>query len=469
MSGLTTLEEPRALRATMFRAEALTAGERPSISDSEYRSRQQRLLRGLEDEDLLLVVGNPESVRSNDVRYPYRNSSNLLYLCGWHEEHSLLACRKVDGEWSVELFVQPNDVVKEIWEGRRPGLDGAETSWPIDKAHSIENLDSVLGEMLSSCTRVLVKTGLDKKVDKLVMQALESKSRARQLSGEGPITIEDPSARIAELRLRKSPAEIEMMKYACKVSAQAHIEAMEKAGDGIGEWQLQAIIEGFFQWNGQTWAYPSIVGCGDNATILHYHANDKACRKEEVVLIDAGSEYCGYAADITRSWPIGGKFSEAQKEIYQVVLDAQKAAIDACIVGTPYDAPHHAARKQLAQGLIDLGISEQSLEDALSAGGDLGKWYMHNTGHWIGMDVHDVGVYRPDGEPRLLEEGMVLTVEPGLYFAAWREDVEVPERWAGIGIRIEDDVLVSSKGPVILSADCPKEIEELENIIGTSK
>lgn len=453
----------------MFRAEALASESGPSISNSEYRSRQQRLIEGLDANDLLLVVGNPQSVRSNDVRYPYRNNSDLLYLCGWQEEHSILAIRNLDGNWSVELFVQPNNVLKEIWEGRRPGLEGAVSSWPIDKAHSIEEMNSVLGEMLSSCNKVLVRTGIDSKVDSLVMESLESRDRARQLLGEGPITIEDPSARIAELRLRKSPAEIEMMRHACKISSQAHIEAMEKSSNGIGEWQLQAIIEGFFQWNGQTWAYPSIVGCGDNATILHYHANDKPCLSEEVVLIDAGSEYGGYAADITRSWPIGGRFSDPQREIYQIVLNAQKAAIEACQVGAPYDAPHQTARRYLAQGLIDLGICDQSLEEALSPDGELGKWYMHNTGHWIGMDVHDVGVYRPNGEPRMLEEGMVLTVEPGLYFAAWREDVEVPARWSGIGIRIEDDVLITSNGPEVLSADCPKEIDELENIIGSSK
>ena len=453
----------------MFRAEALASESGPSISNSEYRSRQQRLIEGLDANDLLLVVGNPQSVRSNDVRYPYRNNSDLLYLCGWQEEHSILAIRNLDGNWSVELFVQPNNVLKEIWEGRRPGLEGAVSSWPIDKAHSIEEMNSVLGEMLSSCNKVLVRTGIDSKVDSLVMESLESRDRARQLLGEGPITIEDPSARIAELRLRKSPAEIEMMRHACKISSQAHIEAMEKSSNGIGEWQLQAIIEGFFQWNGQTWAYPSIVGCGDNATILHYHANDKPCLSEEVVLIDAGSEYGGYAADITRSWPIGGRFSDPQREIYQIVLNAQKAAIEACQVGAPYDAPHQTARRYLAQGLIDLGICNQSLEEALSPDGELGKWYMHNTGHWIGMDVHDVGVYRPNGEPRMLEEGMVLTVEPGLYFAAWREDVEVPARWSGIGIRIEDDVLVTANGPEVLSADCPKEIDELENIIGSSK
>ena len=235
------------------------------------------------------------------------------------------------------------------------------------------------------------------------------------------------------------------------------------------EYQLQATIEGFFVYAGASgWAYPSIVGCGDNATVLHYHQNNDVCEDGEVILIDAGAEYRGYAADITRSWPINGTFTEAQREIYQLVLDAQLAAIDKCRPGLPYNAPHDEARRVLAEGLIELGVITQTLEEALDMEtGDLKKWYMHNTGHWIGLDVHDVGVYKPNGEPRLLEEGMVLTVEPGLYFGAWRPDVDCPQRYANLGIRIEDDVLVTANEPDVLTASCPKTIEEIEQITGT--
>jgi Xaa-Pro aminopeptidase len=243
---------------------------------------------------------------------------------------------------------------------------------------------------------------------------------------------------------------------------------MRHSREGVTEYQLQSIIEGFFSYAGASgWSYPSIVGSGENATILHYTTNEAICGHDEVILIDAGAEYRGYASDITRSWPISGTFSDAQKEIYQVVLDAQYAAIDACQVGAPYTAPHEAARRVLAEGLIKLGVITQSLEDALDMDkGQLKNWYMHNTSHWIGLDVHDAGIYKPGGTPRQLEAGMCLTVEPGLYFGAWRPDVDCPERYANIGIRIEDDVLITTDGPQILTEDCPKTIEDLESIIG---
>jgi Xaa-Pro aminopeptidase len=247
---------------------------------------------------------------------------------------------------------------------------------------------------------------------------------------------------------------------------------MKHGGGGNSkENQLQSLIEGFFRYAGTSgWSYPSIVGSGENATILHYKQNEDYCKDGEIVLIDAGAEFRGYAADITRSWPNNGQFTDAQKEIYQIVLDAQMAAIDACVVGNPYNAPHEAARKVLAEGLIQLGVITQGLDDALDLdAGQLKNWYMHNTSHWIGLDVHDVGVYLPNGEPRLLENGMCLTIEPGLYFGAWRPDVECPERYANIGIRIEDDILVTNEGPVVLTDMCPKTIDEIESIVGTSK
>ena len=323
--------------------------------------------------------------------------------------------------------------------------------------------------MLSDSKRVLLRTGIRSDVDQIVVRSLERRDRARQHFGTGPVTIEDPSARIAELRLRKSAAEIEQMRFASDVSSVAHVAAMRNTKPGRMEYQLQATIEGFFVYAGASgWAYPSIVGCGDNATVLHYHQNNDVCEDGEVILIDAGAEYRGYAADITRSWPINGTFTEAQREIYQLVLDAQLAAIDKCRPGLPYNAPHDEARRVLAEGLIELGVITQTLEQALDMEtGDLKKWYMHNTGHWIGLDVHDVGVYKPNGEPRLLEEGMVLTVEPGLYFGDWRPDVDCPERYANLGIRIEDDVLVTANDPDVLTASCPKTIEEIEQITGT--
>ena len=272
------------------------------------------------------------------------------------------------------------------------------------------------------------------------------------------------------MRLIKSPAEIAQMQFASDVSSLAHTAAMKHGGKGATENQLQSVIEGFFRYAGTSgWSYPSIVGSGENATILHYKENEDKCGDGDVVLIDAGAEFRGYAADITRSWPNNGKFTDAQKEIYQLVLDSQLAAIDECVVGNPYNAPHEAARKVLAEGLIRLGVINQNFDEALDMkSGQLKDWYMHNTSHWIGLDVHDVGVYLPDGKPRLLESGMCLTVEPGLYFGAWRPDVVCPERYANIGIRIEDDILVTDDGPVVLTDKCPKTIDEIEHIVGNT-
>ena len=438
------------------------------ISVEEYGRRVGRLTSQMRPGDLLIVQASKMAVHSNDVHYPYRTQSDMLYLVGWEEADAVFTIHHENGAWVRTLFVQPKDTLKEIWEGRRPGVEGALKNWATDAAHSTHDLEEHLVNMMSDAKRVLIRTGIREEIDQLVVSALQRRDRARQHFGTGPVTIEDPTARIAELRLRKSDAEIAQMRFASEVSSIAHVAAMRNTKPGRMEYQLQATIEGFFVYAGTSgWAYPSIVGCGDNATVLHYHQNNDVCEDGEVILIDAGAEYRGYAADITRSWPINGTFTEAQREIYQLVLDAQISAIDKCRPGLAYNAPHEEARRVLAEGLIELGVITQSLDDALDPeSGELKKWYMHNTGHWIGLDVHDVGVYKPNGEPRLLEEGMVLTVEPGLYFGAWRPDVECPPRYANLGIRIEDDVLVTSNDPDVLTSSCPKTIEEIESITG---
>jgi len=440
-----------------------------AIPKESYRERQTRLLSQFDVDDLVIVSSLPEATRSNDVHYPYRSSSDMLYMCGWSDPESTLVFYHEDGQWIAHLFVQPKDTLMEIWEGRRPGVEGALRDWAVDRASPSHELSSHLHEFLEKAVRVHLRTGINPSIDSIVVSAVEKRDRKRQHFGTGPISVEDPSRRIAEMRLRKSEQEIDQMRYAADVSSKAHELAMAASKDGIHEYQIQSIIEGFFVYGGTSgWAYPSIVGCGENATILHYTVNNSPCQSNEIILIDAGAEYNGYAADITRSWPIGGTFSDAQKEIYEIVLDAQEKAIDACRVGNPYNMPHEVACKALAEGLIRLGIITQSLDEALDfESGDLRKWYMHNTGHWLGLDVHDVGTYKPDGTPRLLEAGMVLTVEPGLYFGAWRPDVDCPERYANIGIRIEDDVLVTNGDPDVLTDSCPKTIDDIERIVGS--
>jgi Xaa-Pro aminopeptidase len=435
----------------------------------EYRQRQQRLTSQFRKNDLFILSSPAFAVRSNDVDYRYRTSSDLLYLTGWTEPESVLIMRNDGDAWVTALFVQPKDTLKEIWEGRRPGIEGALEAFAVDEAYENQALVACLQEWLTTTHRVFVRGGINAVVDDVVEEAIRRRDRARQHFGTGPVSIEDPSGLIAELRLRKSASEIEQMIYSSKVASIAHELAMRHSREGVTEYQLQSVIEGFFSYAGASgWSYPSIVGCGENATILHYTTNQDTCNHEDVILIDAGAEFRGYASDITRSWPISGQFSEAQREIYEIVLEAQYAAIEACQVGLPYTAPHEAARKVLAEGLIRLGVIGQSLDEALDMEtGDLRKWYMHNTSHWIGLDVHDAGIYKPGGSPRTLEPGMCLTIEPGLYFGAWRPDVECPERYANIGIRIEDDVLVTVDGPVVLTEDCPKTVDDIERIVGT--
>lgn len=453
----------------MFERMFANVGKMPEpISTQEYISRQNQLYSTFEPSDVLILCSSPVTIHSNDVHHPYRTQSNLLYLTGWTEPESIMCATKVSGAWKTHLFVQPKDTLKEIWEGRRPGLEGAEKDWPVDQAHSIDDLESTLNEILSQANRVFHRMGVMSSIDELVVSSIKKRDRARQRLGTGPISVEDPSNKIAEMRLIKSSSEIDQMKFASDVSSLAHIAAMRHGGKQATENQLQSVIEGFFRYAGTSgWSYPSIVGSGENATILHYKENNSPCTDGDVVLIDAGAEFRGYAADITRSWPTNGIFTEPQKEIYQIVLDAQIAAINECVPGNPYTAPHEAARKVLAEGLIRIGVISQTLEAALdSKTGQLKNWYMHNTSHWIGLDVHDVGIYLPNGEPRKLRPGMCLTIEPGLYFGAWRPDVECPERYSNIGIRIEDDVLVGENGPIVLTEMCPKTINEIESIVG---
>ena len=453
----------------MFEKMFAVLGKMPEpISIDEYTTRQNQLYSTFEESDVLILCSSPETIHSNDVHHPYRTQSNLLYLTGWTEPESVMCATMSSGTWKTHLFVQPKDTLKEIWEGRRPGLEGAEKDWPVDHAHSIEEVESTLIDMLSSANRVFHRMGIMSSMDDLVVSSIKKRDRARQRLGTGPISVEDPSNKIAEMRLIKSDAEIEQMKFASDVSSLAHIAAMRHGGKNATENQLQSVIEGFFRYAGTSgWSYPSIVGSGENATILHYKENNSPCTNGDVVLIDAGAEFRGYAADITRSWPTDGTFTEPQKELYQIVLDAQMAAINECVPGNPYTAPHEAARKVLAEGLIKIGVITQTLKEALdSKSGQLKDWYMHNTSHWIGLDVHDVGIYLPNGEPRTLQPGMCLTIEPGLYFGAWRPDVDCPVRYSNIGIRIEDDILVGETGPIVLTERCPKTITEIESIVG---
>ena len=438
------------------------------FSISEYQERQHKLYSQLPENSVVIVPSNPYAKRSNDTNYPYRANSYMLYLCGWRYPDAIFVSSNLSGSWTTSIYVQPNDNLAEIWEGRRIGVQNAMKYLPVDEAYSIINSTDAIKNLVNDSKNVFIIQGLNSKVDNLINHLLTNKSRKRNINGKGPISIGDPSFILDELRLIKSKKEIEIMKKASEISSQAHHNAMLKSKLGNGEWDIQAIIESHFISNKSRCSYGSIVGGGTNATILHYTSNNSLINNGDLVLIDAGCEIDGYASDITRTWPINGKFSKEQREIYELVLDAELAGINACQVGNNWKSSHYAASKVIAKGLIKLGILECTLKEALGDNydGPFRNFFMHGTSHSLGLDVHDVGVISPNNEEhgRKLEEGMVLTVEPGLYFADWRTDIDIPSKYAGIGIRVEDDILITRDGPVILT-NCPKEIDEIENII----
>ena len=430
-------------------------GELPFSMD-EYRGRQDRFLSKCKEDALILIPTNPVRIRSNDTSYPFRANSYMLYLCGWMQPEAVFMAFNDSGVWKSSLFVQPRDTRAEIWEGRRVGTEGASSFWPVDEAFSIEDLEQIVQNKLDNCNSISSVTGFDEKLDMIIKKT--------------NLEITDARVILDDLRVIKSDEEIKIMHEAGILASNAHVEGIMKTYSGIGEWEIQSIIEAHFSTNQSCPSYSSIVGGGDNATILHYNSNNMKINDGDLVLVDAGCEISGYASDITRTWPVNGKFSDAQKEIYNLVLNAEKAAIEACIVGSPWSSMHHASSKVLAQGLIDLGILDCSLEEALGQNynGPYRNFFMHGTGHMLGLDVHDVGGGRQGdkGPERLLEPGMVLTIEPGLYFGSWRSDIDIPKRYSGIGIRIEDDILVTNEGPVILTSSCPKEIFEIESLVG---
>ena len=432
-----------------------TASRLPLPYD-DYKKRQEVFFEDIPEDSLILISTNPICYRSNDTTFPYRASSYMLYLCGWKDPDAIFMAYHTSGSWVTSIFVQPRDTKAEIWEGRRVGTEGASSFWPIDVAYSISDMETIIPEKIDNCKKIYSIPELNIKLDKIIQSST--------------LEVIDPKVILDEMRVIKSDNEIKLMQESASLASQAHIEGMKQSFSGIGEWKIQSIIEAYFSSNKSCASYGSIVGGGDNATILHYHSNNSIIKDGDLVLVDAGCEVEGYASDITRTWPVNGEFSDSQKEIYNLVLEAEIAAIEACKVGSPWSSSHHAASKVIAKGLIKLGVLNCTLDEALGENydGPYRNFFMHGTSHSLGLDVHDVGGGRQGdkGPQRILQAGMVLTVEPGLYFGSWREDIEIPIRYSGIGIRIEDDILITEKGPIVLTSACPKEISDIEALIG---
>jgi Xaa-Pro aminopeptidase len=426
----------------------------------EYTERRKRLAEAM-GKGIAVLRTAPERVRNRDAHHPYRFDSYFYYLSRFTEPDAVLVITTGPAPRTI-LLCRDKDIEREIWDGFRYGPDGARETFEVDEAHSITQADQLLPQLLENQPAVYYEVGGDPAWDSRVIGWLNG-VRAKARSGvTAPAEIHDIRSILDEMRLIKDASEIETMKKAAGISARAHIRAMQATKPGMKEYEVEAeLLHEFRRSGAQSPAYTSIVAGGPNACILHYVDNNATLKDGDLLLIDAGCELNGYASDITRTFPVSGKFSGPQRDIYELVLAAQAAAIEQVKPGNEWEDPHRAALNILAQGFVDLGLC-RGTRDSVIESGDYKKFYMHRTGHWLGMDVHDVGDYKRGGVWRTLRPGMVLTVEPGCYV---RADEGVPERFWDIGVRIEDDAVVTQEGRDIITRDVPKEIAEIETLM----
>ncbi|MCB1890542.1 MAG: Xaa-Pro aminopeptidase [Rhodocyclaceae bacterium] len=433
------------------------------IDPSPFQARRQRLLQEMQARGggVALIPTAPEALRNRDTHYPYRFDSYFYYLTGFREPEAALVLVAGDTPRSI-LFCRDKDVEREIWDGYRFGPDAAREAFAMDAAHVIDDLARMLPDLLADQPALFYALGHDAAWDKRITEGLNA-ARANTRSGvTAPASVADVRALVDEMRLVKDASEIALMRRAAAISAEAHRLAMRESRPGMFEYEIEAVIGQCFRRAGaQAPAYPSIVASGPNACVLHYIENDRKMADGDLLLIDAGCELDGYASDITRSFPVNGRFSGPQRDIYALVLAAQAAAIDATRPGATWNAPHDAAVQVLAQGLIDLDLLEGSLDGVLE-NQDYRRFYMHRTGHWLGLDVHDAGEYKLGGDWRPLVPGMTLTIEPGCYI---RPADDIPEAFWHIGVRIEDDALVTADGCELITADAPKTVDEIETLM----
>ncbi|EAR61115.1 Xaa-Pro aminopeptidase [Neptuniibacter caesariensis] len=434
-----------------------------NIEMDQFVGRRKALMEKMLPGSIAIIPSATMKQRNNDVEYPFRQDSSFFYLTGFNEPEAVLLLIPGRKQGETVMFCRDRDRLMEIWNGYRAGPEGIVADYAIDEAHAIHEIDDVLPALLNGMERIYYAIGQDEALDQQVTHWLNLiRSKVRQ-GAVAPSELVMLDHLLHEMRLIKSDAEADLMRRAGEISAQGHIKAMQLCRPGLMEYQLEAEILHHFAMNGARQpAYSTIVGGGENACILHYIENDAELNGGDLVLIDAGCEYQHYAGDITRTFPVNGTFSEAQRAIYALVLKAQKACIELARPGVLWEAVHEKSIEVLTEGLIELGLLKGSLESEIQSGG-YREFYMHRIGHWLGMDVHDVGDYKVDGDWRPLEPGMVMTVEPGIYIAP--DNDKVDPCWRGIGVRIEDDVLITSKGCEVLTASVPKEIDEIEALM----
>ncbi|HEY6188292.1 MAG TPA: Xaa-Pro aminopeptidase [Pyrinomonadaceae bacterium] len=421
----------------------------------------------LGQDSVAIISSAPEATRSNDTNYRYRQNSDFYYLTGFDEPEAIAVIAPNQAEQKFTLFVRPRDPEREIWDGRRAGTEGALAEYGANAAFPVEEFREKLGELINGARNLYYRIGAGN--PELDDQIIKQIGRLRSMARKGfsaPEAIIDTGAIIHEMRLFKSAEEVELMQRAADIAAEAHREAMKAARPGMKEYELEALLEFIFRKNGASApAYTSIVGSGANATVLHYVNNDATLRDGDLLLIDAGAEYRGYASDITRTFPINGRFTQAQRDIYDLVLETQMDCVKLARPGITLDELKSHSIKLLTEGMVRLGLLEGEPEKLIEDK-EYEKFYMHGLGHFLGIDVHDVGRYYRDGQSRSLEPGMVITVEPGLYVSEKSENI--PDKYRGIGVRIEDDVLITEDGNRVLSSKVPKQPEEIEALMARS-
>lgn len=430
------------------------------IPAAVHARRRRQLMRMAGDDAILVLPAAPERIRSRDTHYPYRQDSDFRYLTGFQEPDAVLVLVPSRPHGEALMFCRERDPDREGWDGPRAGPEGAVATHGMDDAYPIADLDEILPGLLEGRSRVYYHFGRDAEFDlKLIGWVNRVRAQVRH-GAQPPHEFLELGHLLDEMRLFKSREEVRLMQRAADISVAAHQAVMRAVRPGMREYELQAVVEYAFRTQDAVPAYGTIVGAGANACVLHHVANDGLVRDGDLVLVDAGAEYRGYAADITRTFPANGRFTPAQRALHDLVGHAQAAALAQARPGVAYEAGHVAAVEVLTEGLLRLGLLKGRLEK-LVADGTYKRYYRHKTGHWLGMDVHDVGEYRIDGESRLLEPGMVFTIEPGLYVPP--DDTRVAAKWRGIGVRTEDDVLVTKDGHRVLTGKLARSAEEIED------
>lgn len=404
----------------------------------------------------------PTAIRNNDVEHEYRQDTDFYYLTGFEEPNAVAVLVPDHPEHRFTLFVQPKDREREVWTGWRAGEEGAKRDYDADAAFTVDNLDAELPKLLGKTDRIYYRFG-DPAFDERLVGLMRRFQHERQRNGSGPSAVIDPADILHEMRLIKTETDLALLRRAVEITCDGHMAALRVLRPGMHEYEIEATLRYVFRRHGSPrHGYAPIVAAGANATVLHYVTNNCRIEADDLLLIDAGAEFGYFTGDVTRTWPASGTFTEAQAEIYQLALDAQLEAIAAVKPGATFIDPHDRALRVLVDGMLRLGLLEGEADKVIEEGA-YKKFYMHRTSHWLGMDVHDAGPYKVADEWRKLEPGMVLTIEPGLYVAADLEDVN--PRYRGIGVRIEDDVLVTTDGCEVLSASVPKTIEEIEGVM----